>query len=103
MASFALNSDGDDGGDVTTDFDIDIPLYGDDGVVLETPSAPSVASIASDDHVHKSGHEGCERCAGKFVYKRKPVRSKPKPSIKPSVKPVKVKRSFVKGRRAKKT
>lgn len=80
----------------------DIPLYGDDGALVQVPAPVPVVcppeqscDAAVSDHRHS---EGCERCAGKFVYKRKPTR--PKKSIpvppKPSVvrKPPVVKRSY---------
>lgn len=96
MASFDLISE--EAGET-----FDIPVYGDDGVILDVPSvSPVPVAPQPEDHDHKEA--GCERCAGKFVYKRKPVRSsKPKPKPKPVVKPVKVKKSIVKGKFTKKS
>lgn len=82
MASFDMSV----GDEVVDDSGFDIPVYGDDGVVVETtPSVPPARSAVANEHVHKpgGGHEGCERCAGKFVYKRKPRSQKTvsKPNI----------------------
>ena len=49
-----------------------IPLYGDDGVLVPERVPSPVPERPVEPEVNHS-EDGCPRCRGKFVYKRRPV------------------------------
>lgn len=51
-----------------------IPVYGDDGVLVppQRPNTPEPEPVDVAPQVSDVS-EGCDRCRGKFVYKRRPV------------------------------
>lgn len=50
----------------------DIPLYGDDGVLVPVRAPSPVPQKLVEPEVTYP-EDGCPRCKGKFVYKRRPV------------------------------
>jgi hypothetical protein len=57
-------------------FDYGIPFYDDDGVLIppQRPNTPEPEPVDSNVTPEVSDlSDGCDRCRGKFVYKRRPV------------------------------
>lgn len=76
----------------------DIPLYGDDGYLIPPPMMDHPVDPPAEPEPVRPSSVDCDRCRGKFVYKRKPTCKKCK-EVPP---PKEVKRSEVKKSEVKK-